>query len=634
MADTSLIFNILAKDKTSGTFDKIKKGAAVAGAAIGAVLVAGVAMAIDKAKLDAKLAAQLGASPAQAREIGKLSGSVYAAGFGEDLPGVTAAIKSAAQNGLVPLDKISADTSKTVIKNMLTVGNVLEEDSDRVSSAIAQMLKTGMAKSSQEAMDLLITATQKGVNKSQDLLDTVNEYSTQFRKLGIDGTQSLGLLSQAIQAGARDSDTAADALKEFSIRSVDGSKLSAQGYKLLGMDAKKMTAQMARGGASAAGGLDAVLNKLRDMKDPVKQQAAAVDLFGTKAEDLGKSLFSMNLGTAADQMKGMDGATQKAAATATAGAASYGTMGRQLKMALVDTLNQALPAVNAVFGFMQKNSGWVKPLAVGLTVIAGAMAIATAVQWAYNAALAVNPVVWIVAAIVALIVIIVLVATKTRFFQATWGYVWGFMKAVGAWFAGPFAGFFVMVGKKIAAFAVGAWNMVKSYFGFWFGLYAKIAGGAVSMVKSIVDKFASFINFVKGLPGKIGHALGNMFAPLWNGFRTFVNKLISGWNGLHFGIPGFSFAGINVPGINIGTPDIPYLARGGHVRSEGMAYIHRGETVTPAAKVTPFRDGSSGGGGTLTIKGDGSRLANLLLETIRESIRDKGGDVVKVLTPR
>lgn len=35
MADTSLIFNIMARDKTAKAFDKVKKGAAVAGAAIG-----------------------------------------------------------------------------------------------------------------------------------------------------------------------------------------------------------------------------------------------------------------------------------------------------------------------------------------------------------------------------------------------------------------------------------------------------------------------------------------------------------------------------------------------------------------------------------------------------------------------
>jgi phage-related minor tail protein len=634
VADTSLIFNIIARDKTSSTFDKIKTGAAVAGAAIGAVLMQGVSAAIEKSKLDNKLASQLGATPAQAAQLGKLSGKVYAQGFGEDLPEVNAAIKAAAQNGLIDIKNASADTAQVATKNLLTVGNVLEEDSERVSSAVSQMMRTGMARSSEEAMDLLVKATQNGVNKSQDLLDTMNEYSTQFRKLGIDGPHAVGLLSQAIKAGARDSDTAADALKEFSIRAVDGSTTSAQGFKLLGLDAKKMTATMAKGGDVAAEGLNSVLQRLREMKDPVKQNAAATALFGTKAEDLGQALYAMDLDTAKQQMNGMKGATAAAAAQASQGAAGWSTLGRQFQMALVDTLNKALPAVNAVFGFMQHNSSWVQPLAVGLVALGVALGVVVAVTWAWNAALAVNPVTWIVLGIVALIAVIVLVATKTRFFQTIWNAVWGFMKSVGAWFAGPFANFFVQVWNKIVAFAKGVWNAIKTYFTFWINIYVKVGQAAVNMVKWVVDKFSSFVNWIKGIPGKIGGALSNLFAPLWNGFRGFINRIIGGWNSLHFGIPGFSFAGISVPGINIGVPRLPYLAKGaGMVTESGLAIIHRGESVTPAARVTPYRSTNGGGERTIVLRGDGSRLMNLLLELLREAIRDKGGDVIKVLGP-
>lgn len=634
MADTSVIFNIIAKDKTTSTFDKIKTGAAVAGAAIGAVLMSGVNAAIEKSKLDNKLAAQLGATPAQAKQLGKLSGQVYAAGFGEDLPQVNVAIKAAAQNGLLDIKNASAETAQAVTKNLLTVADVLEEDTDRVSSAVSQMLRTGMAKSSEEAMDLLVKATQNGVNKSQDLLDTMNEYSTQFRKLGIDGPQAMGLMSQAIKAGARDSDTAADALKEFSIRAVDGSKTSAQGYKMLGLNAKEMTAIMAKGGEDAAGGLATVLNRLREMKDPVKQNAAATALFGTKAEDLGKSLFAMNVDGATDEMYGMKGATAAAAAQASAGAASWGNLGRQFQMALIDKLNMALPVVNAVFGFMQRNSSWVGPLATGLGTLAIAIGIVTAAQWAWNAAQALSPTTWIIAGIVALIAIIVVVATKTRFFQTIWEHVWGFMKGVGAWFAGPFAGFFVMLWHKIVAFAQGAWNAVKMYFGFWFGMYKKIGTWAADAVRFINSKFSSFINFIYGIPGKIGGRLRNLFSPLWQGFRGFINRIIAGWNSLHFGIPGFSFAGIHVPGISVGVPRLPSLAVGaGMVKQSGLAMIHRGEKLTPAARVTPYRSTSESDGATLTIRGDGSRVAAFLLEILREAIRGKGGDPVKVLTP-
>lgn len=635
MADTSLIFNIIARDKTSSTFGKIKAGAAVAGAAIGAVLMSGVHAAIEKSKIDNLLAAQLGATPAQAKILGQASGKVYAQGFGEDLPQVNEAIKAAAQNGLIDIKTASAETAAVATKNLLTVGQVLGEDSERVSSAVSQMLRTGMARSSEEAMDILVKATQNGVNKSQDLLDTVNEYGVQFHKLGLSGPYAMGLLSQAIKAGARDSDTAADAIKEFSIRAVDGSKTTAQAFKALGLPVKKTSEAFAKGGDIAAESFNSVLERLRAIPDPVKRSQVAVQLFGTKAEDLGQSLYAMNLDTATQQMNGLKGATNKAAATAGQGASSWGNLGRQFQMALVDKLNAALPAANAVFGFIEKNSKWITPLATALGVLGVAIGIVTAVQWAWNAALAVSPVTWIILGIVALVAIIVVVATKTRFFQTIWNAVWGFMKGVGAWFAGPFANFFVAVWHKIVAFAKGVWEAIKMYFGFWKGVYVQIGLWAWDAIKFIIAKFNALNAFIRSIPGKIGGALKNLFAPLWNGFRGFLNRIIAGWNSLHFGIPGFSFAGIHVPGVSVGVPNLPYLDRGaGMVQSAGLAVIHRGEKITPAARVTPYRSTSGGEGGTLTIRGDGSRVANFLLEILREAIRDMGGDPVKVLTPR
>ena len=72
-----------------------------------------------------------------------------------------------------------------------------------------------------------------------------------------------------------------------------------------------MTAKIARGGADARDGLDQVLRKLRETEDPVQRNAAAVELFGTRAEDLGDALFSLDLSTAVDQLGQVNGAAQR-----------------------------------------------------------------------------------------------------------------------------------------------------------------------------------------------------------------------------------------------------------------------------------------------------------------------------------
>lgn len=637
MADTSLIFNIIARDKSSGTFDKIKAGAAAAGVAIGALLMSGVAAAIQKSKLDNMLAAQLGATPAQAKEVGKLSGKVYADGFGEDLPAVNAAIRSSVQNGLVDVEKMSASTARVVTENLLTVGTVLEEDSERVSSAVSQMMRTGLASSSEQAMDLLVKATQNGVNKSQDLLDTMNEYGTQFRKLGIDGPQAFGLLSQAIQAGARDSDTAADALKEFAIRAVDGSKTTIDGYKSLGLNAKNMSEKMAAGGKVAADGLSLTLNRLRAIKDPVERSRVAVELFGTKAEDLGDALYAMDPNTAAKAMDGFAGATGRASAQAASGAAGWSTLGRQFQMALVDKLNQALPAITAVFGFLQRNQAWITPLATGLGIIGVVIGIVTAAQWAWNAALALWPGTWIIAGILVLVGVIVYLATKTRFFQTIWAAVWGFLKGVGAWFAGPFTAFFVAAYQRFIAGAMQAWHGIQAA---WNGVKAattavKNALGAA--VDWITGKWNSMVGKIMSGKARLSNGLHQMWDGLRNGFRSAINYVIGKWNSIRFSIPSFSVLGHSFGGGSIGVPRIPAMATGGQIRSDGLIFAHAGEQVINRAGARVTRTGGSrpngGGGTTITIDGNQAKVVRVLLELLREGIRDKGGDPVKVLTP-
>ena len=577
MSDTSLVFNILAKDKASKTFDKLKGSALVAGAAIGAALSAGLASTLDSSKANAMLAAQLGAGPKMAKEFGEISGRVYARGIAGSLDEANAALKGVWQNGLVAEDAATADIER-VSARVVNLGALMTEDADRVSSAVSQMLRTGLASSAEQAFDVLTRGVQQGVNKSQDLLDTFNEYGTQFRKLGLDGPAAMGLLSQAIRAGARDSDTAADALKEFAIRAVDGSKTSAAGFKALGLDAGKMSAQIARGGSGASAGLATVLQKLREIKDPVKQGQAAVALFGTKAEDLGNALYAMDPSKAADALGNVAGAADRAGKTLEESAgAKLEHFKRQAQSALVQTLAQAIPYIQGTFGWLERNSSWVGPLSTALgifaTVIGGiiiATKIWTAVQTAFNVVMALNPVGLLVIAILAVIAVIVLIATKTTWFQTLWKTVWG--------------------GIKTAAAAVGSWFRDTLWRQWILGAWNGIIGAGMRVH-----------NWFRALPGRLLRALVNVATIISRPFRSAFNLVSRLWNNtvgrLHFSIPSW------VPGVGgkgFAMPQLPMLARGGTVNRSGMAIVGEAgpELVTLArgAQVTPLRGAAAGGG--------------------------------------
>ncbi|WP_432160779.1 phage tail tape measure protein [Streptomyces sp. NRRL F-5630] len=333
----------------------LKAGIVGVAAGAGALFAAGFAKAVEQDKSNAKLAAQLGLNEQQSARLGKVAGSVYAKGYGESVDQVNEALKALAQNSVVAVNAPKKDLAG-LSKAALNLSDAFGVDVSDSARAAGQMIRTGMAKDAKSAFDLLTRGYQSGADKAGDLADTVNEYGTQFRKLGLDGSQALGLVSQAIKAGARDSDVAADALKEFSIRAVDGSKTTADGFTMLGLSASDMSARIGKGGASASSALDLTLDRLRGIEDPVKRGQAAVALFGTQAEDLGDALYSMDPSKATAALGSVGGAADKMGKTLhNTASQNIEVFKRQALQGLANFADKyALPALSAFGGFLNR----------------------------------------------------------------------------------------------------------------------------------------------------------------------------------------------------------------------------------------------------------------------------------------
>lgn len=294
----------------SGFSGKAKAGAAAAGVVVAAVLAKGFSDALGNEVANDKFAAQLGLPPERAKELGKVSGSLYADAYGDSIGTVNEALKSVLQSGAVFEDVDNGSLEKLTAK-ALDLGTAFDQDVGGPAKAAGQLIRNGLAKDADEAFDIITRGFQEGADKSGDLIDTFNEYSTLFRDLGISGEAATGLLVQGLGAGARDADKVADALKEFAIRGQDASTLSAEGFELIGLNAKEMTKQVASGGPKAAAALDKVLDRLRETEDPVKRNAAAVALFGTQAEDLGDALFALDPSQAVARLGNVEGAAAR-----------------------------------------------------------------------------------------------------------------------------------------------------------------------------------------------------------------------------------------------------------------------------------------------------------------------------------
>ncbi|WP_116048617.1 phage tail tape measure protein [Amycolatopsis palatopharyngis] len=586
-------------EQTGSAFDGLGSTMATAGKAAGLAAGGAVAVGLTEAiSVDAandKLAAQLGLTESESARIGDSAGRLYAGAYGDSLETVNQALRGVVQN-VGGMASASSEQLEGVTASVLDVATAFEQDLGGVTKAVGQMMKTGMASSAEEALDIITIGFQQGVDKSEDFLDTINEYGTQFRKLGLDGATATGLLSQGLQAGARDADVVADAIKEFSIRAIDGSKATAEGFTAIGMSAEEMAGQIAAGGPKATEALTAVLDSLRAMEDPVARDAAAVALFGTQAEDLGEALFALDPAAAVNALGDVEGAASKMGDTLNDNAQTNLTsFWRQAKTAFVDLVGgKVLPIVNATASTLASTFGpalatigdvidsnvlpalksfgsfiadnetplmivagliaavfiphlialgvaatvnaakvsiaWLvmKAGAISTAALHSATVVAMVAKWVFlgvqsliQAArvaaawlIAMGPIGWVIAAVIAIVALIIanwdtIKRVTTQVWNAVWKWVSDRVTDIANWVEGRIndvIGFFEWLGT------------LPGKVGAWFG----------SVKDAIVRKFQQAVDWVRGIPGKVLGALGDLGQLLWEAGSSIITGLLDG----------------------------------------------------------------------------------------------------------
>ena len=151
----------------------------------------------------------------------------------------------------------------------------------------ANMLIDQFGMTGEEAFNLIAQGAQNGLNKNDDLLDSINEYSVHYKQLGLTGEEFFNSLANGTAAGTFSVDKLGDAMKEFGIRVKDGSDSTREAFEYLGYDADKLMQTFTNGGEDAAAMTQILIDELTDMPDSIEKTTAGVALFGTMWEDLG-----------------------------------------------------------------------------------------------------------------------------------------------------------------------------------------------------------------------------------------------------------------------------------------------------------------------------------------------------------
>ena len=186
---------------------------------------------------------------------------------------------------------------KELANNVLVMRDTFGFDVQESMRAV-NMLMDQFGVSGEEAFNLIVQGAQNGLNKNDDLLDSINEYAVHYKQLGYNADEFFNSLKNGTDTGTFSVDKLGDAMKEFGIRTKDTATSTDEGFQLVGLNANKMRKEFAKGGKSAQNATKKTLKALFSMNDQVKQNQAGVDLFGTMWEDLGtdgvKALMNVN----------------------------------------------------------------------------------------------------------------------------------------------------------------------------------------------------------------------------------------------------------------------------------------------------------------------------------------------------
>lgn len=516
--------------------------AAAAGiAAIGAAAIAAVGGLLtfgnDSARAMNNFQAQTGYATEEMEQFRDIASEIYADNFGESVDDIARSMAVINQTTKQTGEELK-QTTKLALLMRDTFGFEVNESINTVNSLMANFKVTA-----EEAYNMIAQGAQNGANKNGDLLDVMREYGPHFKQLGFNIEEFADTLIQGAASGAFQIDKVGDAVKEFSIRSKDGSKTSAEGFAALGLNAQEMFKTFAKGGPEAEKAFQEVIRRLYNMKDPLAQNQAGVALFGTMFEDLGmEAIYALSdvedyAKTSVDALGQINQVKYDDVGSALQG------IGRFLITSIAEPVEkELLPKINEFVNNLKNVD--TTPIVDGFkwlldnanNIAAGAVAIGTGMltwnvakmidsvvqaikaeqlategltlaQAAYNLVLKDNPIGIVITLIAALVAAII--------------YLWntndGFRNAVvGAWDA-------------ILKAGEGLWGWLIKFFT---EDIPEAFTTAIDWFKELPDKAAQFFN---ELPGKIGYAIGLALGTLikWGAdgitwVTTEVPKIITG----------------------------------------------------------------------------------------------------------
>mgnify|MGYP006284221975 CR=1 FL=1 len=232
--------------KVSGAKGMLKKVAAVAGVAFGAMAIKEAATAVFN--------------------------------YGKEVDTV--------RNKIKQLSGLQGAALNNMTGSVMATSKVFQKDYNQVLSA-ANALTKQLGASHSGAMDLIKQGLASGADVNGDFLDQIREYSVQFKEAGLNAEQTIAIMSQGVKSGIW-SDKGADVIKEGTIRLREMTQGTKDALEGIGISSDEMKRKLETGQMTIFQAIQKVSGKLKEMPPQSAEVGTAIaDIFGGPGEDAG-----------------------------------------------------------------------------------------------------------------------------------------------------------------------------------------------------------------------------------------------------------------------------------------------------------------------------------------------------------
>lgn len=217
---------------------------------------------------------------------------------------------------LVNLAGFDYQDAGAATNDVLTFSKISGYDPNEIIRA-ARNMSINFGTEVSKVLDMMTSAYQRTGDPMNDLLDTMQEYPSQFKKMGLSAETFYDLIVRGSEAGVYNTDKIADTFKELYLRIAEGADVPVEelkkigytaddiarvgnatddvinSFNKLGLSVNDIKRAFEQGGDEASSALYTIIDAIAAVEDKAEQQDIIAKLFGSPGEDVGSYFFEV-----------------------------------------------------------------------------------------------------------------------------------------------------------------------------------------------------------------------------------------------------------------------------------------------------------------------------------------------------